>query len=835
MDSLETYRAKRNFKRTSEPPGRRARGAARGTGGLFVIHKHDATRLHYDLRLEHDGVLWSWAVTRGPSLDPHEKRLAVHVEDHPLDYGSFEGNIPQGQYGAGSVIVWDEGRWTPEGDPAAGMKKGHIRFELDGHKLNGAWHLVRLKPRPGEKRDNWLLIKSDDRFARPGEDILEEEPRSVKSGRTNDEVAAGKEAPAKQPGSKKGASPKPGKRKTAAMPGFIEPQFATLRPNPPSGEEWLHEVKFDGYRIQAHIAGGKVKLFTRKGLDWTGKFGKAIPEALAGLDCEDAVIDGEVAVLSDKGVASFSALQAALSSSRTERMLFYAFDLLRLDGEDLRDEPLVERKAKLHGLVGAGDGPSPVRYSEHFVAPGQTMLAHACKMGLEGVVSKRADAPYRSGRSLAWIKSKCTLRQEFVILGYVPSQAAGRGLRSLLVGYHEKGKLHYGGRVGTGFSGAVTNELKKRLDRIATKQPPIEGPEARDKKVVWVKPELVAEIEFRSWTSDGILRQASFQGLREDKPAKEVVAETGVLAKDGGAAKTAKPGAAKPARRKTGTMSVTLTSPDKLLWPEAGISKEDLLGHYEKVWPRMEPFVVNRPLALVRAPDGVDGQRFFQKHASKGMHEAIIRTSDPEDGEELLSIRDFDGLAALVQFGVVEVHVWGSTLDAIEKPDQIIFDLDPDEGLDVEDVRMATLDVRERLDALGLPSFVKTSGGKGFHVVVPLKPRAEWDKVKTLSHDFARAMEQTAPDRYTSVLSKKARKGRIFVDYLRNGRGSTAVAPWSSRGKPNATVAVPVTFEMVKDGVGPAGFPIGSKALEDALKRPDPWADFFKTAKPLKL
>jgi bifunctional non-homologous end joining protein LigD len=842
MDSLETYRAKRNFKQTPEPPGKRARGAGKAEGGIFVIHKHDATRLHYDLRLEHGGVLWSWAVTRGPSLDPHEKRLAVHVEDHPLDYGSFEGNIPRGQYGAGSVIVWDEGRWTPEGDPASGMKKGHIRFDLEGHKLNGAWHLVRLKPRRGEKRDNWLLIKSDDTFARPGEDILEEEPRSVKSGRTNDEVAAGKRAASKPPeaaGKTGPARPAKGRKAAAAvMPDFIEPQLATLRPNPPTGEEWLHEVKFDGYRIQAHVSGGRVALYTRKGLDWTGKFGRAILETLAALDCEDAVIDGEVAVLSDKGVASFAALQAALSAAgKTERMLFYVFDLLHLDGEDLRGDPLAERKAKLGKLVGATEGASPVLYSEHFATPGQTMLAHACRMGLEGVVSKRADAPYQSGRSLNWIKSKCTLRQEFVILGYVPSTAAGRGLRSLLVGYNEKGKLHYGGRVGTGFSGVITNDLKKRLDRIKTKKPAIEGPEAKDRKVVWARPELVAEIEFRSWTSDGILRQASFQGLREDKPAKEVVAETGVLAKDGAAkaAKAPKPGSAKAVARKPGTMSVTLTSPDKLLWPEAGISKEGLLGHYEKVWPRMEPFVVNRPLALVRAPDGVDGQRFFQKHASKGMHDAIIRTSDPEDGEELLSIRDFDGLAALVQFGVVEVHVWGSTLDAIEKPDQIIFDLDPDEGLDVEDVRAATLDVKERLDALGLPSFVKTSGGKGFHVVVPLKPRADWDAVKTFAHDFARAMEQSAPDRYTSVLSKKARKGRIFVDYLRNGRGSTAVAPWSSRGKPKATVAVPVTFEMVKDGIGPADFSIGSKALEEALKRADPWADFFKAAKPLKL
>ncbi|MEP9387143.1 DNA ligase D [Mesorhizobium sp. KR9-304] len=837
MDSLESYRAKRNFKRTPEPSGKSKPGKPKSAGGVFVVHKHDARRLHYDLRLEHDGVLWSWAVTRGPSLDPSDKRLAVHVEDHPFEYRTFEGIIPEG-YGAGTVVLWDEGSWTPEFDPAWGMKKGHIRFELDGQKLHGLWDLVRLKRKAGEKRDNWLLIKADDAFARPGEDILLEQPRSVKSGRTVEEVAAGK-PPRRKPIAKALQVTKPKARKSSKpMPGFIEPQLATLRSNPPSGDEWLHEVKFDGYRIQAHVSQGKVTLFTRKGLDWTAKFGSAIPEALAALDCEDAVIDGEIVVLSDQGVASFSALQAALSSGRTDLMLYYAFDLLHLDGVDLRGEPLLERKAKLHRLVGTGLAHAPVHYSEHFETAGQTMLAHACRMGLEGIISKRADAPYEAGRSLGWIKSKCTLRQEFVILGYVPSEATGRGLRSLVVGYHRDGKLHYGGRVGTGFSGTVTNDLKKRLDRIRTKRPPVGGEPAKDRKVVWAKPDLVAEVEFRSWTDDGILRQASFQGLREDKPASEVVAETGMAANDGAAAditKARSPRASKEISKRPKAMSVTLSSPEKLLWPEAGISKQGLLEHYEKVWPRIEQFIVDRPLSLVRAPDGIDGQRFFQKHASKGMHEAIIRTADPEDGEELLSIRDFDGLAALVQFGVVEIHIWGSTLAAIEMPDQIVFDLDPDEGLGVEDVRAATLDVKDRLDALGLPSFVKTSGGKGFHVVVPLKPKADWDTVKTFSHDFARAMEQTDPGRYTSVLSKKARKGRVFVDYLRNGRGSTAVAPWSSRAKPNATVAVPVTFDMVRDGVGPADFSIGSKALDDALKRPDPWADFFKAAKPLKL
>ncbi|MEQ1953753.1 DNA ligase D [Mesorhizobium sp. CN2-181] len=835
-DPLSTYRAKRDFRITSEPSGEGHRKAETAGGGKFVIHKHDATRLHYDLRLEHDGVLWSWAVTRGPSLDPHEKRLAVHVEDHPLDYGSFEGVIPEGQYGAGAVIVWDEGEWTPKHHPAKAMKKGHIDFTLKGNKLNGDWHLVRLRPRPGEKKDNWLLIKSDDAFARPGEDILVDAPQSVTTGRTIEDVAEGRPARAdRKPvakGNGKTETAAKGRAKTTAenMPDFVEPMLATLRTQPPSGGEWLHEVKFDGYRIQAHLDGGKARLLTRKGLDWTDKFGKAIDEALSGLDCDNAVIDGEIVVLSENGVASFSALQAALSGKQTEKMIFYVFDLLHLDGQDLRDEPLVERKQRLETLLGERDG--PLRYSEHFVEPGKTMLRHACRMGLEGVVSKRADAPYESGRSLDWIKSKCTNRQEFVIVGYVPSNAAGRGVRSLLVGYNDKGKLHYAGRVGTGFSNRMGYELKQRMDALKTKSSPFDKTPAGQKDAIWLKPQLVAEIEFRSWTADGIIRHSSFQGFRDDKPAKEVVAE--MPAADEPEKKTS--GAPKSVTRSRAGQgrqtAVTLTHPEKLLWPKAGVTKQGLLEHYEAVWPRMQRFVIDRPLSLVRAPDGVEGPRFFQKHASKGMHEAIRRMKDPDDGEELLFISDFEGLSALVQFGVVEVHIWGATTEAIETPDQVVFDLDPDEGLGVEDVRKATWAVKAKLDELGLPSFLKTSGGKGFHVVVPLKPKADWAAVKGFAHDFAHAMAETEPDKYTATLSKKARTGRIFIDYLRNGRGSTTVAPFSARGKPGATVSVPVPWHML-DSLTPDHFAIGNEAMAKVLKDKDSWAGFFEAGKVL--
>ncbi|TGQ51447.1 DNA ligase D [Mesorhizobium sp. M1C.F.Ca.ET.193.01.1.1] len=836
MAGLEQYQAKRDFRKTAEPAGKVSRHKKNEAGGIFVVQKHAATRLHYDFRLEHDGVLWSWAVTRGPSLDPHEKRLAVHVEDHPIDYAAFEGTIPKGEYGGGSVIVWDEGRWIPEGDPAQGMKKGRINFELEGHKLNGRWHLVRLKPRSGEKRDNWLLIKSDDAAARPGEDILEDEPKSVKSGLTIEEVGEGKAAKGEKPKVWHSNKPAAGKAKAghARRLEFIEPQLATLEKDAPSGDDWLHEVKFDGYRMQAQIAGSEVRLLTRAGLDWTGKFEGPVTTALAGLKCRDAIIDGEIVVLAGNGVSSFPLLQADLSARRTDRFVYYVFDLMRLNGQDLRREPLVERKQALAELLGKQPANSALRFSDHFSEPGKVMLQHVCRMGLEGVVSKRADAPYRSGRGLTWVKSKCTLRQEFVIGGYLPSDKTGRGLRSLLVGYHEGGKLRYAGRVGTGFSGKVLTDLKKKLDRLKAKVSPFSAAVPKGKGLIWVKPELVGEVEFRSWTSDRIIRHASFQGLREDKPAEEVVQEKVKRADGKAEARSGSGNSAPKTSAGTAMTSIKLSHPDKLLWPDEKVSKQGLLDHYALVWPRMEPFVVNRPLALVRAPDGIQGQRFFQKHASPGMSDKIARMKDPTDGEEILFIKDFDGLAALVQYGVVEVHIWGSTIDALEKPDQVIFDLDPDEGVDVRMVREAALDIHKRLDELSLPNLVKTSGGKGYHVLVPLEASADWDEVKDFAHDFARALEQAAPNRYTATLSKKARTGKIFVDYLRNGRGSTTVAPYSSRAKKGATVSMPVTWPELEKGVAPNAFPLGDASALAQLKKADPWADFFKLGKVLK-
>ena len=814
---LEAYRKKRNFDQTSEPQGKAVNATA--NHGIFVIHKHDATRLHYDLRLEYHGILWSWAVTRGPSLDPAEKRLAVHVEDHPLEYADFEGVIPKGSYGAGSVIVWDRGSWVPNGDALAGLNKGHLAFSLEGQKLKGEWHLVRLKPRANEKRDNWLLIKVEDRFAKHDHDILESHPNSVISSQTIEDL--------NQPHRRKTIGKSTAKTSKTAKnhSSFISPALATLKAEPPKGSEWLHEVKFDGYRIQAHISKNHVSLMTRSGLDWTPRFGEAIQRELLDLRSIDAVIDGEIIVQGPNGGSSFALLQDDLSAGRTDRMVFYAFDLLHLDGQSYLSRSLMDRKHRLEILLGDRAPDAAIRFSEDFNATGEVLLAHSCRMGLEGIISKRRDAPYRSGRSFDWIKSKCIQRQEFIIIGYLASEATGRGLRSFLVAYHDQGELKFGGRVGTGFTGKTGHDLLTKLKAMTQRDPAIAKLKRVEKTAIWVKPEIVVEVEFRTWTAAGILRQASFKGMREDKALEDVVKEVPVsestMAKKN--SETSKP--------KT---SVELSHPDKILWPQAGISKQDALDYYQLVWPRMERFVVNRPLSLVRAPDGVGGQTFFQKHASPGMHPKVAAIKDTADGQELLFIRDFDGLAGLIQLGVVEIHIWGAKIDEIELPDQIIFDLDPDESLAVEAVQSAATDLRTHIEALGFNAFLKTSGGKGFHIVVPIKPKADWNTVRKFAHDFADAIVQSSPENYTSTLSKKARVGKIFIDYLRNGKGSTTVAPYSLRAKDTASISMPIDWSLLNEHIKPDAFQVKDGSLAKILKQADPWVGFFKSPKPLK-
>ncbi|PTM91989.1 DNA ligase D [Mycoplana dimorpha] len=843
--ALETYNRKRDFHRTPEPRGRKAKAS----GNSFVIQKRDARRLHYDFRLEMDGVLKSWAVTRGPSLVPGEKRLAVHVEDHPLEYGGFEGTIPKGEYGGGTVIVWDRGTWEPHGDPHKGYKKGHLEFDLHGEKLEGHWHLVRMQGKPGERHENWLLIKGDDEFARQegDPDILEERPESVKTGRLVDDVA----------GEEPGWSSKTGKitkRKTASktkdvekapvlepgdpsrvegavkgrLPPFVEPELATLASKPPMGKRWIHEIKFDGYRLQARLEAGKVRLLTRSGLDWSAKFGKTIVAAFHDLPVGSALIDGELVVESSSGASDFSALQADLSEGRTERFVYYAFDLLHLDGYDLTAVPLMRRKELLRTIIPAETG--TLRYSSHFDEGGEVLLKHACRLGLEGIVSKLAEDSYRSGRSKGWMKAKCSSSQEFVIAGWVPSTVSRKAVGSLLLGVYDNGRLEHVGRVGTGFSNAVATELATRLERLKADGSPfadkLTADEARGAR--YVRPELVAEVEFRAWTADGHLRHASFRGIREDKPAREVVHER---PQGGRAAMATAASESSSARPKS---SVKLTHPDRVYWPREGVTKGGLADYYTEVWRFIEPFVTGRALALVRCPDGIDGQQFFQKHAWKGLNENIVLVTDPQDPDEpLISIKDLDGLLGLVQAAVLEIHPWGSTVDNWEKPDTIIMDLDPGPGVGWSDVIAAAEETRNRLEEAGLQAFVKTSGGKGLHVVAPLKPSAEWPEIKAFTKGLADQMAADSPSRYVSTITKAKRGGKILVDYLRNQRGQTAVAAYSTRARPGAAVSMPLAWDELDPAIGPDYFTVLNAPTRLAALHADPWADFRASAAPL--
>ena len=822
---LETYQSMRDFEATPEPKGRKRKSKG---DPVFVIQKHAATRLHYDLRLEMDGVLKSWAVTRGPSLVPGEKRLSVHVEDHPMDYGDFEGTIPEGQYGAGTVIVWDRGTWTPVFDAAKGYAKGHLEFELKGEKLSGRWHLIRMRGKPREKRENWLLIKGEDASARDetAPDILEERPESVKTGRTIEEVGG---KPARRTKSRKKAAPEAPEVPEApksALPGFIPPMLATLVKSTPGDDRWLHEIKFDGYRIQARVADGKVTLFTRSGRDWTDRFGREMNEALAALPARQAVLDGEVVVESSGRSSDFSALQADLAEGRTDRMVYYVFDLLHLDGRDLTNLPLVDRKRLLEGLVAPASG--AVRISEHLSDKGDVVLRHACRLGLEGIISKLRDGPYRSGRGNGWVKSKCSARQEFVVAGFLPSTVSSRAIGSLVLGVFEGDRLKPVGRVGTGFSATLAEQLYTKLEALETDRQPFDPPLPRSEArgVRFVRPELVAEVDFRAWTGDGNLRHASFKGLREDKDAREVTGE-GLPA--------AQPEAApepEPVRR------IKLTHPERVYWPDEGVTKAGLADYYTEVWPWIAPHIVGRPLALLRLPDGVGGrQQFFQKHEWKGMNKAILKVQDPAepDDDPSLAIADLDGLIALAQSAALEIHPWGSTLKDWERPDRIVIDLDPGDGVEWPELVRAAQDVRERLDGKGLAGFVKTSGGKGLHVVAPLKPKAAWPEVKAFCHGLAREMAADDPDRFVATIAKAKRQGRILVDYLRNQRGATAVAAYSTRARPGAQVSAPLTWDELSAGAVPSDFTILSMPSRLHSLRSDPWEGFLDAAKVLKV
>ncbi len=835
MAGLTTYRGKRRFDVTAEPKG----VVARKKGHAYVIQKHDATRLHYDLRLELDGVMKSWAVTRGPSLDPNEKRLAVQVEDHPLEYNKFEGTIPKGEYGGGTVMVWDRGTWTPEIDAHKGLKKGHLSFTLDGEKLQGKWHLVRMHRRPGEKRDNWLLIKQKDEAARSArdKDILEEQSLSAKTGRSMDEIAGGtkkttaKKATPRQKTSrrktaKKLSAKRKSKRKRAGdpLPSFVAPSLATLSDKAPENGNWIHEIKFDGYRIQARLEDGKVKLLTRKGLDWTRKF-PTIAAAIADLPADAALIDGELVVNDAHGVSSFSALQQTLKSGKDATMAYYAFDLMHLNGDDLRPLPLTHRKAALAKLIGK-NSTGPLHLSESIDEPGPLLIKHACKLGLEGIISKRADASYHSGRGHDWLKTKCSGRQEFVVAGFAPSTADRHSVGALILGFYNDGEFVYAGRTGTGFTHKVARDLYRTFKPLVRSKSPFGTvpPEERGARTpVWLEPKLVAEIDFQGWTHGDRVRHSSFQGLREDKAADEVVHEVKTAAAANKSA-TVKRKSAPLRASKTGVTvgAIKLSHPDRIYWEDAGVTKRDLAEFYSKIWKWMAPHLVGRPISLLRCPEGAAGQCFFQKHASAGISEDHLHLV-PEDGGKILSLDNLDGLLSLVQAGVLEVHVRGSTVAHLGDADRLVFDLDPGPGTDWKDVVAAARDVRARLAQIKLKTFLKTSGGKGLHVILPIKP-TPWEEAKEFCHAVANAMAQDAPNRYVATATKSKRKGRIFIDYMRSSREATAVAPFSTRARPGAAVSTPIDWSELGTLKSADYYTVKTLPQHLARLRKDPWA-----------
>lgn len=850
--TLAEYKKKRNFKKTPEPEPKAKKTKS---GRLFVIHKHDASRLHYDFRLELGGVLLSWAVPKGPSCDAGEKRLAVRVEDHPLDYAGFEGVIPEGEYGAGTVMLWDRGHWEPLGDPAKDLEKGKLAFRLHGEKLKGGWALVHMRGR-GEK--NWLLIKERDEEARPESEfsVTEDETDSVASGRTMDEIAQDRDRVWSGAGEVQGQKPAPKKSKKTqknakkrqkdpdihaselpkskktAQPDKISPQLATLVKEVPKGDQWLHEIKFDGYRLLCMTRNGRARLMTRRANDWTDKF-PSIAEAVEKLEIPDAVLDGELVVLRRDGTTDFQALQNYMRLGQKATLFYYAFDLPWYAGYDLSRTPLIERKKVLHTLIEPHASKRfPIRYSDHIQGNGEFVFENACQHNLEGLVCKLAESTYQQKRSRHWVKVKCIRRQEFVIGGYTDPAGGRKYFGALALGVYERGKLVYAGRVGTGFTEKTLKDIygllsEREQPKTGYDKPPT-GQEARG--VHWVKPELVAEVEFMGWTDEGYLRHPSFKGIREDKDPREIVREEPVEKGGGGAPPRA------GSLKKTGgkdqvqIAGIRLSNADRVVYPEQGITKQALAEYYERVADYVLPHVTGRPMMVVRCPKGRHGKCFYQKHTNEAFPEPIrgIDVVEKDGTATYIAIDDLPGLIALVQFGALELHPWGSHEKKIEQPDQITVDLDPAADVPWDALVEAARLLHDRLEEIGLRSFVKTTGGKGLHVVAPIRPYANWDEIKAFTKAIAEGVVRENPKRYIATMSKAKRKGKIFVDYLRNGRGATAVAPYSTRARQGAPIATPLRWDELTPDMTPDKYNVDNMPQRLNALKEDPWTDFFK-------
>jgi bifunctional non-homologous end joining protein LigD len=830
--TLEKYHAKRDFDKTAEPRGDDAAAPGKKERLSFVIQKHAARKLHYDFRLELDGTLKSWAVPKGPSLDPAEKRLAVHVEDHPLAYGSFEGDIPEHEYGAGHVIVWDRGAWTPVGDAAEGYRKGHLKFMLDGEKLSGGWALVRMG-RPQESKENWLLIKERDDAARAGEDaeITRLLPDSVLTGKGGKPAKAAKTAKAAKPASSKtvAASSKavPATGVKASLPAMLEPMLATLTDRAPEGDEWLAEIKFDGYRALCRLQNGKAALYTRAGNDWTAKW-KDIAKAAAALPAEEAWLDGEVVALDEQGNVSFQLLQNMAQAG--SRLAYYAFDLPYLNGYDLRSLPLVQRKELLRTLLEKADPAGPVRYSDHLAGNVQDAFSHACMHGLEGIMVKLASAPYAATRSQAWLKVKCQQRQEFVVGGYTDPAGKREKFGALLLGvYEDDGSLRYAGRVGTGFDADMLRGLAQDFAALATDTPPFRDPPKKRGApgLHWLEPRLIAEVKFAQWTNDGLIRQGAFMGMRSDKPATEIRHAHEEAGEKPAAPKDKGKRSGRAQAEETTVAGVRLSHPSRVLFAGAGVTKHDLARYYEDIADWILPHLAQRPLTLVRCPQG--HHCFFQKHANDTTVEGVGRVEVPTGGTTAtyMTAGSLPELVRLVQMGVLELHTWGARAGHLDRPDRVIFDLDPDTALEWKNVVEGALLVRSLLDDIGLASYVKTTGGKGLHVVVPIAPDRSWDEVKAFSKSVAQQLERVLPERFIANMSRAKRGGRIFVDYLRNASESTAVAAYSTRAKPTAPVSTPLGWDELEDGKlrSDSYTVLNLRQRLDRLKQ-DPWAGY---------